>query len=196
VNCAKPTLTLTDVFQSGQLEAMHEMMALAFQCDITRVISFMMGDAQNQRDLKFIPDIGALGGDSTDHTISHHMNGGQRLVKFRAAVLWKQTQIAAFLTKLKTKTDADGKPLLANSLVLISSDLSDGNGHNHDNYPMLVAGQLGGSVVTDRHVAYPVLKDYTMQKTFGDFYINLLSLYGVNVKTFGDDGKEALAWNR
>jgi hypothetical protein len=81
-------------------------------------------------------------------------------------------------------------------LVLISSDLSDGNAHNHDNYPMLVAGQLGGAVVTDRSLKYPVLTDYTMQKTFGDFYINLLSLYGVTLKTYGDDGKEQLAWNR
>ena len=195
-SCAKPAApAATQAFQSGQLESMHELMAIAFQCDITRVISFMMGDAQNQRDLSFIPEISALGGDSTDHTISHHMNGGSRLTKFRAAVLWKQTQIASFLTKLKTRTDADGQPLLHNTLVLISSDLSDGNAHNHDNYPMLVAGQLGGLVTTDRHVQYPVLKDYTMQKTFGDFYITLLGMYGVTVKTFGDDGKEALAWN-
>jgi hypothetical protein len=194
VQPARPAANLA--FQSGQLDTMHSLMAIAFQCDITRVISFMMGDAQNQRDLSFIPDIAAIGGEATDHTISHHMNMGTRLQKFRAAVLWKQTQIATFLTKLKTMTDSDGQSLLANSLVLISSDLSDGNLHNHDNYPMLVAGQLGGLVTTDRHVAYPVLTDYTMQKTFGDFYIKLLSLYGVKVTTYGDDGKEALAWNQ
>jgi hypothetical protein len=194
VQPARPAANLA--FQSGQLDTMHSLMAIAFQCDITRVISFMMGDAQNQRDLSFIPDIAAIGGEATDHTISHHMNMGTRLQKFRAAVLWKQTQIASFLTKLKTMTDSDGQSLLANSLVLISSDLSDGNLHNHDNYPMLVAGQLGGLVTTDRHVAYPVLTDYTMQKTFGDFYIKLLSLYGVTVTTYGDDGKEALAWNQ
>ena len=200
VSCAKPARPAANLaFQSGQLESMHSLMAIALQCDLTRAISFMMGDAQNQRDLGFIPDIAAIGGEATDHTISHHMNMGTRLQKFRAAVLWKQTQIASFLTKLKTATDPtdpDGKSVLANSLVLISSDLSDGNAHNHDNYPMLVAGQLGGAVVTDRCVKYPVLTDYTMQKTFGDFYINLLSLYGVTLKTYGDDGKEQLAWNR
>lgn len=197
VSCAKPARPAAGLaFQSGQLDTMHSLMVVAFQCDITRVISFMMGDAQNQRDLSFIPGIAAIGGEATDHTISHHMNMGTRLQKFRAAVLWKQTQIAGLLTKLKAATDSDGQSILANSLVLISSDLSDGNAHNHDNYPMLVAGQLGGLVTTDRHVAYPVLTDYTMQLTFGDFYINLLSLYGVTVKTYGDDGKEQLAWNR
>ncbi len=195
--CAKPATPAANLaFQSGQLDTMHSLMTVALQCDITRAISFMMGDAQNQRDLGFIPDIAAIGGEATDHTISHHMNMGTRLQKFRAAVLWKQTQIASFLTKLKTATDADGQSVLANSLVLISSDLSDGNLHNHDNYPMLVAGQLGGLVTTDRHVAYPVLTDYTMQKTFGDFYIKLLSLYGAKLTTYGDDGKEALAWNQ
>jgi len=196
-SCAKPARPAANLaFQSGQLDTMHSLMVVAFQCDITRVISFMMGDAQNQRDLGFIPDIAKIGGEATDHTISHHMNMGTRLQKFRAAVLWKQTQIASFLTQLKTATDADGQSLLKNSLVLISSDLSDGNAHNHDKYPMLVAGQLGGLVTTDRYVAYPSLTDYTMQKTFGDFFIKLVSLYGVNLTTYGDDGKEALAWNQ
>lgn len=195
VMCTKPGAPVGTTDFPTQLEYMHTLMAIAFQCDVTRVISFMLGDAQNQRDMSFVPDIKALGGEATDHTISHHMNMGTRLQKFRAAVLWKMGQIATFLTKLKTLTDADGQPLLANTLVLISSELSDGNLHNHDNYPMLVAGQLGGLVTTDRHVQYPVLTDYTMQKTFGDFYVTLLGLYGVNVKTYGDDGKEGLSWN-
>jgi hypothetical protein len=179
------------------LNYMHTLMAIALQCDITRVISFMMGDAQNQRDLSFISGIAALGGEATDHTISHNMDAGERLVKYRLAVLWKMAQISTFLTMLKTMTDVNGQPLLANTLVLISSDLSDGNRHNHDDYPMLVAGQLGGLVSTDRHVRYTPDPNniYTNDKTFGDFYITLLSLYGVNVTAFGDDGKDAITWN-
>ncbi|MGA7120897.1 MAG: DUF1552 domain-containing protein [Polyangiaceae bacterium] len=180
------------------LNYMHTLMTIALQCDITRVISFMMGDAQNQRDLSFIPSIAALGAEMTDHTISHNMNAGERLVKYRLAVLWKMTQIGAFLTMLKTTTDVNGEPLLANTLVLISSDLSDGNAHNHDDYPMLVAGQLGGLVSTDRHIRYTPDPNniYTNDKTFGDFYITLLGLYGVNVTTFGNDGVDAITWNR
>ena len=202
VSCTPPAMpgtTLgTDNSQFPQFLAyMHTLMTLALQCDITRVISFMMGDAQNQRDLSFISGIAALGGEATDHTISHNMDAGERLVKYRLAVLWKMTQIASFLTMLKTTMDVNGQPLLANTLVLISSDLSDGNAHNHDDYPMLVAGQLGGLVATDRHVRYTPdpNKIYTNDKTFGDFYITLLSLYGVKVTAFGDDGKDAITWN-
>jgi hypothetical protein len=82
------------------------------------------------------------------------MNTGPLLQKFRAAVLWKQTQIAGFLSKLKAATDADGQSVLRNSLVLISSDLSDGDAHNHDKYPMLVAGH---SVVSSpRTATWPI----------------------------------------
>lgn len=201
--CTPPAAPATGIGTDNKqfptfLAYMHKLMAVALQCDVTRVISFMMGDAQNQRDLSFIPEIGAMGGDMTDHTISHNMDAGTRLVKYRLAVLWKMTQIGAFLSLLKTTTDVNGQPLLANTLVLISSDLSDGNKHNHDDYPMLVAGQLGGAVSTDRHIRYTVdsSNNYANNKSFGDFFITLLGLYGVNVTAFGDDGKEAIAWNR
>jgi hypothetical protein len=109
-------------------------------------------------------------------------------------VLWKQEQIAGFLRRLSTLTDADGQSVLHNSLVLISSDLADGNRHNHDDIPLLLAGTLGGLVTPDRHVAFPTSRDYTRVKTFGDFYITLASLFGVTMTAFGDDGKEAILW--
>jgi hypothetical protein len=197
---ATPTTGLgTDNTQFPQfLEYMHQLMAIALQCDITRVISFMMGDAQNPRNLSFIPAVAALGGTLEDHPISHNMDAGVLLAKYRQAVLWKMGEISIFLTKLKTMTDVNGQPLLANTLVLISSELADGNAHNHDDYPMLVAGQLGGLVSTDRHIRYTPDPNniYTNDKTFGDFYITLLGLYGVNVTAFGDDGKDAITWNR
>jgi hypothetical protein len=179
----------------AKLSFMHTLMTIAFQCDITRVISFMQGDAQNEHGVPYIPDVVALGG-GRDHGIAHE-SGPNAKPKSRALTLWKMQRIAEFLTQLKTTTDFDGKPLLYNSLVFISSELSDASAHNHDNVPVVLAGQLGGLVKTDRHVSYPrlVKPDYSKVKTYGDFFITLLRLYDVKVTTFGDDGKEDLAWN-
>jgi hypothetical protein len=135
------------------------------------------------------------GGEAGDHTVSHHSGDAALLAKFRAMVLWKQEQIAAFVRRLSTTQDADGQSVLHNSLVWISSELADGNRHNHDDKPILLAGQLGGAVTTDRYVPYPTNRDYTKVKTYGDFFITLASLYGVNMTAFGDDGKEAIQWH-
>jgi hypothetical protein len=58
-----------------------------------------------------------------------------------------------------------------------------------------VAGGLGGAIQTDRHVRYPTGVPYEEMKTFGDFFINLLELFDVHTNSFGNDGKEALAWH-
>jgi hypothetical protein len=196
--CTPPTAPATGLTQNQnfqvQLTTMHELMAIALQCDITRVITFMMGDALNNRNLSFVPDVAAAGGEAADHTVSHHTGDAALVAKFRAMVLWKQEQIASFVRRLSTLTDADGQSVLHNSLVWISSDLADGNRHNHDDKPILLAGTLGGLVTPDRHVAFPTNRDYTRVKTYGDFFITLASLFGVNMTTFGDDGKEAIQW--
>jgi hypothetical protein len=196
VACTPPEAPGEDLDFPLQLAAMHELMAIAFQCDVTRVISFMMSDALSNRNLSFIPDVGALGGETADHTVSHHSNDSQLLAKFRAMVLWKMDQIGAFLRRLATLQDADGQTVLHNTLVWISSEISDGNRHNHDDHPILLAGSLGGLVVPDRHVRFPTSNDYTEVKTFGDFFITLLSLFGVTTQAFGDDGVEPIVWQQ
>lgn len=191
------------------IEQMNSLMVLAAQCDITRVMSFMLGDALNEKSVSYIPEIKQLGGDSADHAQSHHNGDATKLGKFKIIATWKQQQIASFVKKLKATMDFDGQSLLHNSLVLMTSELADGNRHNHDSIPVTLAGQLGGLVVTDRQVDYPGVSggaggglgpgagaDYSKVKTFGDFYITLASLFGVKLASFGDDGKEAIPWHR
>ena len=120
---------------------MHTLMAVAFQCDVTRVITFMMGDAISNRSLAFIPEVAAAGGEAADHTVfAHHLGDPALVAKFRAMVLWKMGQIAGFLRKLKSSTDPNGQPLLENTLVFISSEIADGNRHNHDDLPFCWRG--------------------------------------------------------
>jgi hypothetical protein len=170
-------------------------------------MTFMLGDALNEKSVSFIPDIMRMGGDSADHAQSHHNGDATKAAKFKIIADWKQQQIAAFATQLKAATDADGQSVLRNSLVLCASELADGNRHNHDSIPITLLGQLGGAVVTDRRVAFAGVTgggsgglgpgagaDYSKVKTFGDFFITLASLFGVKLATFGDDGKEAIKW--
>jgi hypothetical protein len=111
--------------------------------------------------------------------------------------LYKMIWISTFVQKMKSLMDADGHDMLYNSAIVMSSEIGDGNRHNHDNLPTVVLGQLGGLIKPNRLVQYPnaVGTDYSNVKTYGDFYIQLLSLFGVKVTAFGNDGKEALAWN-
>jgi len=194
--CTPPAAPATGLDFDKQLDYMHNLMAIALQCDVTRVISFMMSDALSNRNLSFIPEVSALAGtDSGDHSVSHHAGAADLVAKFRAMVLWKMGKIAGFLRKLKSTIDADGQPMLNNMLVWISSEIADGNRHNHDDKPILLAGRLGGLVTPDRHVRFPTNRDYTKVKTYGDFFITLFGLYDVPpVKTFGNDGKEAIVW--
>jgi Protein of unknown function (DUF1552) len=183
----------------AQVEFMHSLMAIAFQCDVTRVISFMLSDAVTSRNYNFVPAVAALGpaagGATSDHQVSHHGADAALTAVFRQIFYYKMQWIGSFLRKLKGLTDADGNDLLHNSLVMVTSEIADGDRHNHDNIPVLVAGRLGGLVTPNRLVQYPLSSDYTTMKSFGDFYIQLLKMYDVNVTTFGNDGKEALAWN-
>lgn len=197
LECVPPEAPPADVLAdfSRQLDVMHELMAVAFQCDITRVITFMMGDGLSDRNVSFINGVRDRGGATGDHAISHHSNAPELVAKFRDMVLWKMERIASFVRVLQSKTDFDGKSVLDNSLVFVSSEIADGNRHNHDDLPILLAGGLGGAVTTDRHVRFPTSNNWDQVKTYGDFFITLLSLFGVRTSQFGDDGREAIQWH-
>jgi hypothetical protein len=208
-SCMKPDAPTTTTDVPTIIDQMNSLMVIAAQCDITRVMTFMLGDALNEKSVAYIPEIQNLGGDAADHAQSHHNGDATKLAKFKIIATWKQQQMANFVKKIKAAVDFDGQSVLHNSLVLMTSELADGNRHNHDGIPITMAGQLGGLVVTDRQVDYPGVTgggggglgpgagaDYTNVKTFGDFFITLASLFGVKLASFGDDGKEAIQWHR
>jgi hypothetical protein len=194
--CVKPDAPVNTADVQKKIEIFHDLMAVGFQCDVTRVFSFMMGDALSSKNLSFIPVVKETGGAAGHHAVSHHSGDTAMVKKFKAMVLWELGLMAGFVKKLKSMTDYDGKPVLDNTLVMFGSELADGNRHNHDDKPIFLAGKLGGSVVTDRHTRFIPNRDYTLGKCYGDFFITLLGLYDVKVTTFGNDGKEAIEWNR
>lgn len=190
-------LTNNDAFRD-QLNTMHDLMVVALQCDITRVITFMQTDPISDRNFSYIPGVNGAGGVTSDHAGSHHSGDAAMIEQYRAMVNWKMEQIGGFIRKMKEATDVDGGSLLDNSLVWVGSEIGDGDAHDHQDLSVITAGKLGGLVTTDRHVRFPPggFRDYEGVKTYGDFYLTLLDLFGVQATGFGDDGVEAITWHR
>lgn len=159
-----------------QLRIMHDLMSLAFECDVTRVITFMNGNAGDNRDFDFI---GATGG---HHELSHHMDDPEKRRKLRIIDNWEVGQLAYLLNKLKTAREADGTSVLDNTTVFFSSEIEDGNSHAHTNLPVLLAGKCGGAIDTGRHVRFA-----SPQPT-ANLFMGMLAAMGVRVTSFGDEG--------
>jgi len=136
------------------VKLMLDTMVLAFQCDATRVISFMLGNAVSQQTYPFLM---ANGAPITrgHHDISHHNGDATSIAQLIAINTWTFQQIAYLLTTLKGIPDGtDGANLLTNPAIFISSDISDGNMHNHDDMPIILAGHGGGSLKPGTHIRY------------------------------------------
>lgn len=177
----EPVCSLPDNFSgaygdfSTHVDLMTELMVLAFQCDMTRVVSFMLENAGSYRDYAFIGAPGA------HHEISHHMDSPDNFAKLEIIDRWEMVQFAKLIQRLKTSPEGDGS-LLDNTLVFLSSEISDGNWHNHDNLPVILAGRAGGLVTPGRHVKYPA------NTPLANLFISIADMFGVPLATFGDDG--------
>ncbi len=122
-----------------------DLLALAFQADLTRVATHMFA---NDGDNRSYPQIGAPDG---HHETSHHRDDPIRIERVEKIDRFHVEQLAYFLGKLATMNEGDGT-LLDHSLVLYGAGISDGNAHNHDELPILLAGGGNGTVKSGRHV--------------------------------------------
>jgi hypothetical protein len=127
------------------LRLMCDMVVLAFQTDSTRIATLMFADAGSNRSYRHIdvPD--------GHHDLSHHGGDPGKHAKIRQINRFHVTQLAYLLQKLKSIPEGEGT-LLDNCMILYGSGLSDGNRHNHDDLPVLVAGRAGGTIDSGRHV--------------------------------------------
>jgi hypothetical protein len=153
---------------------MLDILLLAFWTDSTRIGTFMFGDAQTQQDYSFLP--GVKGG---FHSISHHRNEEEKRQQYEKIVTWHVEQTAWFLNKLKN-IDEGGKSLLDNSMILFGSSLKDGNRHDNENLPLVLAGRGKGTLRPGRRLRAP-------EKTpFCNLHLALLHRMGIMEKSFGD----------
>ncbi len=167
-------------FEDGRttIDVCHELMALAFQCDATRVISFMWGNSSNGRPHNFID---APGG---HHDLSHYGGNADSMARLRRIDYWWARRFAEFLIRLQGMTDIDGRTVLDNTLVFQSSDISDGDSHNHDDMPVILAGG-GAGFTMGRHINLP-------KRWFGDLFVSIGQAYGANLSKFGEHGTEPI----
>lgn len=156
------------------LTLMSDIIVKALQCDRTRSVSFMMDNAGSNRDFG---DIGAGGG---HHNISHHGDQQANFDKLKIIDRWEVERLAYLLKAMKDAPDGDGN-LLQNSVVFFGSEIADGNAHGHRNMPVLLAGQLGGTLETGRHVKYE-------SEPLANVFMGLLDRLGVDVTNYGDAG--------
>jgi hypothetical protein len=178
-SCKPPVRTDASLDDKARHDVLNELIALAFQCDRTRVATLMWGNMTSNRNYAFI---GASGG---HHNISHHGGLDENLKKLKAIGRWEMDRLADLLTRLKSLPDVDGKTVLDNTLVFYSSDISDGDTHNHDDMPVLLAGG-GAGFTMNRYLELPE------KPHFGELFIGIANAFGVQTTTFGEHGAKAL----
>lgn len=110
-------------------EVMADIITTAFQCDLTRVASFMLSNAGSGRRYSF------LGIPDGHHDLSHHQSLQANYDKLTTIGNWEIQQFAYLLKKLKATEDGPGKNLLDSTSLFMSSEITDGNRHNHDDRP-------------------------------------------------------------
>jgi len=156
------------------LRLMMDMMVLAFKTDSTRISTFLMAHDGSTRSF---PDIGVADG---HHNISHHKGNADNLEKLAKIDTFYIEQLAYFLDRLKNTPDVDGKSLLHNSMIVYGGCISDGDRHNHNDLPIVVAGNAGGAFAPGRHV------DLGEDVPLSNLYLRMLEEFGVKDKRFGD----------
>ena len=171
-----PELVLDTV---GHIRAMCDIMVLAMQCDQTRVMSFMTGNAGSSRVYS------NLGHTDGHHYLSHHDDEAAKLQAIEEINIWEVQQFAYLLDQMKAVEENNGT-LLDNSAVFFSSEIEDGNAHRHRNLPVLVAGRAGGQINPGRHIEYG-------EVPIANLYVSFMNMLGVSGNTFGADGVAALS---
>jgi len=163
--------------RSEHMRLMFDMMALAFQTDMTRISTFLMAAEGSNRGC---PEVGVSEG---HHNLSHHQSNQDKLEKIARIDRFHMEQFAYFLKKLKSMKDSDGKSVLENSMIMYGSGISDGNRHNHDELPIILAGHGGGVFKTGRHVK-------TKEKVpLSNLHLSMLNQFGVQDRKFGDSSE-------
>jgi hypothetical protein len=155
------------------LKLMYELQVIAFQADLTRVATMMVG---REGSLQSYPEIGVP---DPHHPLTHHQNNPEWIEKVARINLHHVELFAHFVSRLAATPDGDGS-LLDHSMVVYGSAIADGNKHTHEGLPVLLVGRGGGSLRSGRHVAY------TKDVPLTNLYLTLLDRMGIHPEAIGD----------
>jgi hypothetical protein len=152
---------------------MTDMMTVAFQADLTRVITFLVtreGSSRAYRELG-IPD--------GHHPLTHHLGKAELMEKVRRINEYHTAQFAKWLTKLKSISEGDSN-LLDNCMIVYGAGLSDGNRHSHEDLPTLMAGSAGKHFQTGRRIVC------RRETPMCNLFLTMMDRMGVRTEHFGD----------
>ncbi len=157
---------------------MFDLQLLAFQGDITRVVSFQLAREASTRTY---PEIGVP---EPHHPISHHGNNADKLAKLAKINQFHVSLFAEFLEKMAATPEGNGS-LLDHSLYLFGSGMGDPDAHDHTDLPIVVAGGAAGNMRGGQHL------HYEKHTPLANLHLTLLNRAGVPIESFADSNGKA-----
>jgi hypothetical protein len=149
---------------------MFDLQVLAYQSDLTRVITFMMARELSGR---AYPQVGVS---EAHHSISHHSSDPEKLDHYAAINEYHVRLFSYYVEKLRATADGDGS-LLDHMILLFGCGMSDGNGHTPRNLPLVL---LGGATKGGRYLNYPG------EPSLANLHLTLLDKLGTPIESLGD----------
>lgn len=172
----KPNITIPEEKPDDFAEyfrLMGDLLLLSFQADLTRVATFMVGNAGSNRSYKMI-DV-----PEGHHSLSHHGKDEAKQQKISKINQFHASQMAYVLNKMDQIKEGDGT-MLNHSMIVYGSGLSDGDRHNHDDLPIVMLGKGGGALQTGQHIKLP------NETPLCNLYLTMLKVMNVNATSFSD----------
>jgi len=160
------------VLYADYVNLMFDLQLIAFQTDMTRVVTMMMG---REGSMRTYPEIGVP---DPHHPLTHHRGNVEWIERVTKVNELHMQLFAGFIAKMKATPDGDGS-LLDHSVVVYGSGLSDGNRHTHEDLPVMLIGK-GGNFKLGHHITYPQGTPMT------NLYLTLLDRMGVQPEKLGD----------
>jgi hypothetical protein len=156
---------------------MMDLLVLAFQADMTRIVSFMMAREGSNRSYR------SIGVSDGHHSCTHHMNDPVKIEKTAKINKFHVDTFSYLLEKMRSTPDGDGS-LLDHSQVLYGSSISDGNAHTHHDLPLVLAGGACGQIRGGLHIRYP------KETPMNNLLLTMLDNAGVPAGKLGDSTGE------
>ena len=161
------------------LRLIHDMVTLAFRCDLSRVVVLAYDSSASFANYGFL---GVSGGYHLG-TI-HHSNDPAKMDDYATVNRWMVERYADLLTQLRQTPDAAGAPLLDSCAAMLCSEHGEGNEHRTVDLPVLIAGRAAGAIVPGQHLALP-------GEPFANVGIALMQAMGIDIDHFGLEGTRA-----
>jgi hypothetical protein len=155
------------------VKLMCDLQVLAYQADLTRVVTFMLG---REFSGMTYPQIGVA---DAHHPITHHQQEPEKIVKVAKVNAYHVTKFAYLLEKMRSTRDGEGT-LLDHAMLIYGSGMGDCNAHDPRNIPLLLAGGGAGQLKGGRHIRYP------KETPLANLHLTLLDKLGVSLDSIGD----------